>query len=78
MHRHVLDSPLQRLPVDVPGEPGLRQLPAGNVPHAVVTFAAKVCPPPGMTIVDAGEMATLSTRSGATFTVTEATLPPSA
>jgi hypothetical protein len=48
------------------------------VPHAVVTFAANVCPLPGAKVADAGAIATLRTRSVATFTVMPATLPASA
>src|SRR5438045_1535494 len=55
-----------------------RQLPAGNVPHAVVTFAANVCPAPGKTLADAGTMAMLKTRSGATLTVIDASFAASA
>src|SRR6266851_3745660 len=52
--------------------------PAGNVPHAVVTFAANASAAPGTTVADAGRTATLSTRSSATLTVIVACLLRSA
>ena len=54
------------------------QLPAGNVPHAVVTFAAKACVALTPSDTDAGTIATLRTRSGATLTVIDAVFAASA